>query len=139
MHALSGARGNAGSLSGSIVIAPAEADGVNRTGHASPTADEHMNGIDDFLHLLHSDGADELKLHVGQPPIIVLDGEPKILEEPALTPENTEHILQSLADTRQRRVLRDRGVVEFIYTFRQRTKFVVRATLDGEIVGIDIH
>jgi len=98
-----------------------------------------MNSIDDLLHLLYSDGADELRLHVGQPPIVVLDGEDQLLEKPAITMEDAEQILHCIADSRQRRALRDYGIVEFIYTFRQRAKFVVQARLEGENLHIDIH
>ena len=98
-----------------------------------------MNSIEELLHLLYSDGADELRLHVGQPPIVVLDGEDQILEQPVITTEDAEQILHCIADTRQRRTLRECGTVEFIYTFRQRAKFVVRAQMKGESVQIDVH
>jgi len=98
-----------------------------------------MYAMDDLLHLLHSDGADELRLHVGQPPVIVLDGEQQPLEGPAITAEAAEHLLQSIANTRQRRELREHGVVEFIYRFRDRASFVVRVRMEDENVGMDIH
>ena len=98
-----------------------------------------MYSIDDLLHLVHSDGADELRLHVGQPPVIVLDDEQHTVEGPAITSEDAENLFHSLTDTRQRRELRERGVVEFVYRFRNRASFVVRARIEGENVGIDIH
>jgi len=98
-----------------------------------------MYSLDDLLHLLHSDGADELGLQVGQPPVLVLDGEPQLLEGPAITPEDAAQLFQSIADTRQRRELRDQGVVRFIYEFRGRARFVVYARLENENVRMDIH
>jgi len=95
--------------------------------------------MDDLLHLLHSDGADALRLHVGQPPVIVLEGEPQPLEGPPITTEDVAQLLQSITNTRQRRELREHGVVEFIYRFRSRASFVVRARMEGEQVGLDIH
>jgi Tfp pilus assembly pilus retraction ATPase PilT len=65
--------------------------------------------MDDLLHLVHSDGADGLRLQVGEPPVIVLDGEPQPIEGPAISTEEAEHLLQSITDTRQRRDLRERG------------------------------
>ena len=62
--------------------------------------------MDDLLHLVHSDGADGLRLQVGQPPVVVIDGEDQQVERPAITVENAERLLQSITDTRQRRVLR---------------------------------
>lgn len=100
---------------------------------------EHMNPIDDLLHVLHSDGADALRLYVGQPPIVVLDGEDQPLEAPAVTIEDADQILHNIANSRQRRTLRASGSVEFIYTFRERASFVVQARLEGENVEISIH
>ena len=98
-----------------------------------------MYSMDHFLHLVHSDGADESRLHVGQPPVIVLDGEQQPLEGPAITTEDAEQLLQSITNTRQRRDLREHGAVEFIYRFRGRASFVVRARLEDENVKMDIH
>jgi Tfp pilus assembly ATPase PilU len=69
----------------------------------------------------------------------VLEGEPQELEGPAITTEDAEHLLQSITNTRQRRDLRENGVVEFIYRFRRCASFVVRARMEDENVGIDIH
>jgi Tfp pilus assembly ATPase PilU len=98
-----------------------------------------MYSMDDLLYLVHSDGADELRLHVGQPPVLVLDGEPQPIEGPAITTEDAAQLWHSIADTRQRRALRDHGVVEFIYRFRGRASFVVLARMEDENVGMDIH
>ena len=98
-----------------------------------------MYSIDDLLYLVSSDGADELRLHVGTPPVIVLGGEQHTIEGPAITTEDAEQLLQSVASTRQRRELRERGEVQFIYRFRRITDFVVRARMEDENVGIDIH
>jgi len=100
---------------------------------------ERMNSIDDFLHVLHSDGADALRLYIGRPPIVVLDGEDQALEAPSVTIEDADRILLSLANSRQRRTLRTSGSVEFIYTFRERASFIVQARMEGETVEINIH
>jgi Tfp pilus assembly ATPase PilU len=98
-----------------------------------------MYSMDDLLHLVNSDGADELRLHVGTPPVIVLGGEHHTIEGPPITTEDAEQFLQSIASTRHRRELRERGVVQFIYRFRRITDFVVCARMENENVGIDIH
>jgi Tfp pilus assembly ATPase PilU len=98
-----------------------------------------MYSIDDLLHLVKSDGADELWLHVGTPPIIVLQGEQHTIEGPPLTPEDVAELLQGIANSRQRRELRNRGMVQFIYRFRRVTDFVVRVRMEDGNVGIDIH
>ena len=98
-----------------------------------------MYYMDDLFHLVHSDGADGLKLSVGQPPVIVLDGEYQPIEGPLITTEVAEQLLRSITDTRQRRELRERGAVEFIYRFRGRASFVVCAKIQEENVSMDIH
>ncbi len=98
-----------------------------------------MHAMDDLLHLLHSDGADQLRLRVGRPPILVLDREEQELESPVISMADAERLLEDIADTRQRRELREQGRVEFIYKFRNRASFVIRAWMDGENVALDIH
>ena len=98
-----------------------------------------MYSMDDLLHVVHSDGADGLKLEVGRPPIIVIDGEDQPVEGPAITVEDADHLLRSITDTRQRRDLREHGAIEFIYRFRQCADFVVHARIRDETVSIDIH
>ena len=80
-----------------------------------------------------------MRLRVGQPPVIVLEGEPQPLEGPAITTEDAAQLLQSITNTRQRRELREHGVVEFIYRFRGRASFVVQARMEDMQVGMDIH
>jgi Tfp pilus assembly pilus retraction ATPase PilT len=98
-----------------------------------------MYSMDDLLHVLHSDGADGLKLQAGQPPIIVIDGEDQELDGPAITVEDAEQLLQSITGTRQRRDLRERGDVEFVYRFRQCASFVVHAMIREGNVCIEVH
>jgi Tfp pilus assembly ATPase PilU len=98
-----------------------------------------MYSMDDLLHLASSDGADELRLHVGTPPVIVLDGEPHTIEGPPITTEDAEQLLHSVATTRQKRELRERGEVQFVFRFRRITDFVVRASMEDKNIGIDIH
>lgn len=95
--------------------------------------------MDTLLHLLHSDGADALRLCVGAPPVVVLDGQPQNLPRSAITTEEVEQLFQSIADTRQRRELRDQGRVEFLYRFRDRASFVVHAKMEGDNIHMEIH
>ena len=98
-----------------------------------------MYSMDDLLHLVHSDGADGLKLQIGRPPVIIMDGEAQEIEGPGITLENAQELLHSITDTRQRRDLREHGALEFIYRFRSCASFVVRARIEDEQVSIDIH
>jgi Tfp pilus assembly pilus retraction ATPase PilT len=98
-----------------------------------------MYSIEDLLRLLHSEGADALRLRAGAPPVIVLDGEPQAVEGPAITAENAAGFIRDLSTTRQRRELRDQGVVRFVYRFRSATDFVVCARVESDGIAIEIH
>jgi Tfp pilus assembly ATPase PilU len=98
-----------------------------------------MYSMDDLLLLVKSDEADALRLRVGRPPVVVLEGKHLLIERPAIPHEDAEQLLRGLASTRQRRELRERGFVQFVYRFRGATDFVVRAWIEDAQVGIDIH
>ncbi len=95
--------------------------------------------MDDLLYLVNSDGADGLKLRVGDSPVILMDGEPHPVEGPPVTVENLEQFLHSLTTTRQRRDLREHGLVQFIFRFRGSTDFVICAKMEEGNVAIDVH
>jgi Tfp pilus assembly ATPase PilU len=98
-----------------------------------------MYSISDLLQLMNSDAADELRLHVGTPPVIVLEGEHHPMDGPALVAEDVVQMLQAIANSRQRREFWEHGKVQFVYRFRQATDFVVCAWQKGDFVGIEIH
>jgi len=95
-----------------------------------------MYSIDELLQLVKEEQADEIRLAAGSPPIFVNQGEPLAVEGPGLTVEDVEQMLLNLADTRNRRVLRDTGRVQFLYTFRKKTPFLVAAELKGEVLRL---
>ncbi len=95
--------------------------------------------MDDLLYLIHSDGADGLRMEVGRPPIVIMDGEDQEIEGSAATAEDAERLLQSVTDTRQRRELREQGKVEFIFKFRHCASFVVHAEIRDENLFLEAH
>ena len=70
--------------------------------------------------------------------MIVLDGQPQPIEGPELSSENMLALLQSVADSRQRRELRESGKLLFVYRFRRLTDFVVRAHVREEVLSIEV-
>jgi hypothetical protein len=95
--------------------------------------------MNDLLTLVTTDQAEGLSLHSGQMPVVRLGGEPHPIEGPAITIENAEMLLGSLATTRQVRELRERGTYEFIYTFRESTRFRVRAWMQDDQLQLDLQ
>ena len=101
---------------------------------------KRMYSMEDLLSLARNEHAEELKLHVGKPPVIVREGEHHVIEGPDITPENTEQFLLEITDTRQRRYLRERGWMQFFYPFRGGlTRFLVLAKIEDDGIGFDIQ
>jgi len=98
-----------------------------------------MYSMDNLLTLVRTEQARELRVHVGTPPIIVLEEEQHALESPPITPEIAEQLLRSIANTRQMRELKERGAVTFIYTLRGASPFLIRAKIDHENVAFDVE
>jgi len=95
--------------------------------------------MDDLLELMRTEQAEELRLHVGSPPVTVLHGDSHTVEGPAITAEDAEHFLLSITNTRQRRQIRERGWAQFFYMFRGATRFLILARIEDENVGFDIR
>src|SRR5213075_254386 len=92
----------------------------------------------DLLTLVLSERAEGLSLRAGEPPVVHLRADPHTIEGPAITPENAESLLRSLADTRQVRQLRAAGALEFVYTFRD-ISFRVQVRAEDEDVSLDLQ
>jgi len=97
-----------------------------------------MYSMDDLLELVNTERAEELRLHVGTPPVMVRRGEHHTVEGPVITAEDAEQFLLSIANTRQRREIRVRGWAQFFF-IRGSVRFLVRARVKGENVGFDIR
>lgn len=88
--------------------------------------------MDDLLQLVQSERAEALRLVVGHAPVIVVKGKGHRLEGPPLTAENAEVFLQSIADSRQRRHLRENGWAQFFYKFQGSARFLIAAEIERE-------
>jgi Tfp pilus assembly ATPase PilU len=96
--------------------------------------------MNDLLQLVYSEEGNGLRLHVGQPPVAVLREDiHHSVEGPPIATEEMAELLHSISDTRQRRELAGRGIVQFIYRFRNVMDVLVCARLKDEQVEIDIH
>ena len=103
--------------------------------------------MDDLLALADAEKADKLKLHFGKPPVMVWydkypklpGGKASLIEGPAITSEDSEHFLFSLANSRQRREIRERGGATFFFLFRGSILFLVRASVTDGVVGFEIQ
>ena len=97
-----------------------------------------MYYMDHLLILLTAENARELQFRAGSPPIILSEGENHLLQGPSVTDEDMMLLLRSMANSRQMRELRMNGAVQFIYTPRGRSPFLVRANMEDENVEFDV-
>jgi Tfp pilus assembly pilus retraction ATPase PilT len=98
-----------------------------------------MYSMDDLLQLARTERVEELRLHVGKPPVTVRRSVRHVVEGPPITAEDAERFLLSIANTRKRREIRERGWAQFFYMFRRKTRFLVLAKVEEEGVGFDIE
>lgn len=89
--------------------------------------------VGDLLKLLRKERAQKLQLQVGLPPRLVIKREDFEVEGPPITREIADALLRSVADSRQIRAFRERGVITFFFEF-DRSRFFVRAVeKDGNV------
>lgn len=93
-----------------------------------------MYQMDHLLTMLTIEKASELEFRAGSPPVIVLEDEQRVLQGPPITGDEVVQLLRGLATSRQMRSLRESGAVQFIYTTRGRSPFLVHARMEGENV-----
>jgi Tfp pilus assembly ATPase PilU len=98
-----------------------------------------MYSMSHLLELAHTEHAEQLSICVGAPPVFVIEDRRHEVEGHALTAEEAEQLLRGIANTRQMRELRARGTVQFMYTFRGATSFLVCARLQHELIGFEIR
>jgi Tfp pilus assembly ATPase PilU len=97
-----------------------------------------MYHMDHLLTLLTAENAQELRFRADSPPIVVSETEQRPLQGPPVTSEEVVQLLRSLASSRQIRDLRNGGIVEFVYTTRGRSPFLVRAKMENGNVVFDV-
>jgi Tfp pilus assembly ATPase PilU len=97
-----------------------------------------MYQMDHLLDMLTTEKAKALRFRAGHPPIIVSDHEQHALQGPPLTGEEVMLLLRGMAASRLVRELQERSVVQFIYTSRGRSPFLVQAAIRDQNVGFDV-
>ncbi len=93
----------------------------------------------DLLTLAVSERAEGLSLRAGQPPIIHVRGEAHTIEGPAITAENADALLRSLAGHRYMREFRESGIAAFIHGFTDSAQFRVLASMERDGAHIDLQ
>jgi twitching motility protein PilT len=81
--------------------------------------------MSDLLQLMVSEGAADLHVRVGTPPVIRLHGILHRVEGPALRPEDTEELMRSITSEEHIQHVRERGGADFGFAFGEMARFRV--------------
>jgi twitching motility protein PilT len=81
--------------------------------------------MSDLLQLMVSEGAADLHIRVGCPPVIRLHGILHRVEGPALRPEDTEELMRSITSEEHIQHVRERGGADFGFAFGEMARFRV--------------
>src|ERR687888_2373482 len=81
--------------------------------------------MSDLLQLVVSEGAADLHLRVGVPPVIRLHGVVHRVEGPTLKPEDTEELMRSITSEDHIQHVRERGGADFGFAFGELARFRV--------------
>src|SRR5213593_2499182 len=81
--------------------------------------------MSDLLQLVVSEGASDLHVRVGAPPVIRLHGILHKVEGPSLKPEDTEELMRSITSEDHIQQVRERGGADFGFAFGEMARFRV--------------
>lgn len=98
-----------------------------------------MYCMKDLLELVVREGAEELRLELGKPAVMVLRGEPLAIDVPTVTSDNVAELFRSIATEEQIEELRKCGAVHFIYIFQNSARFGVTAAMQHENFNLKIR
>jgi twitching motility protein PilT len=83
--------------------------------------------MSDLLQLVVAEGASDLHLRAGVPPVIRLHGVLHRVEGPPLRPEDSEELMRSITSEEHVQQIRERGTVDFGFAFGELARFRVSA------------
>src|ERR1700719_441324 len=81
--------------------------------------------MSDLLQLVVSEGASDLHIRVGVPPVIRVHGILHRVEGPTLAPDDTEELMRSITSDDHIQHVRERGGADFGFAFGELARFRV--------------
>ncbi len=84
-----------------------------------------MIEMSDLLNLVVEEGASDLHVEVGVPPVLRINGSMAPLDTEPLTPEDTERLVKSVASDTHLQRIREEGGVDFGFAFENKARFRV--------------
>ncbi|MGH7969221.1 MAG: hypothetical protein ACREIC_10900 [Limisphaerales bacterium] len=98
-----------------------------------------MYSLGDLLNLVAREAAEELRLEPGRPPVMVLQGKPRVIDGALVTSDNVAELFRGIASEEQRREFELCGNIHFTFIAPNSAQFKVRATLQGESISLSIR
>ena len=98
-----------------------------------------LYSMSDLLALMEQQGAQELRVEPGTPPLLFVQGRAKPLAVASLSNEDIKELFRSFATAEQARELQACGDVRFIYNSHSSARFNVAATVQGEQLTLQIR
>ncbi|GEL07143.1 type IV pilus twitching motility protein PilT [Salisediminibacterium halotolerans] len=95
--------------------------------------------IEKLLRQAYTDGASDLHLTVGMPPVCRLHGELKTMDEPVLTPQTTESIAKTLIPEALWSSFENKGELDFSYGLRGVSRFRVNAYFQRSCISLAVR
>ena len=83
----------------------------------------------DLLNLVTREGAEELRLEPGRPPIMVLHGRARVMDGELVTSDNIVELFHSIATDEQNQELTRCGDMHFILTTQRSNRFKISAAM----------
>src|SRR5881628_400157 len=81
--------------------------------------------MDDLLQVVVDEGASDLHIRVGVPPVIRLHGSLVPLDLPVLKPEDTESLMKAITSESHIQKVRENGGTDFGFAFGEQARFRV--------------
>jgi len=98
--------------------------------------ESHDIEMNDLLQLAVDEGASDLHLTVGAPPLLRVHGGLQPLDAAALTPDDTERLMKSITSPDHQQRIREMGGTDFGFGFGERARFRVSVLKAKGNVGI---
>jgi len=93
-------------------------------------------GINDLLAVVVEQGASDLHISVGLPPMLRLHGGLQAVEGPPLKPEDTERLMKSITSEGNQQKVREIGGVDFGFSFGKLARFRVSVLRERGNIGM---
>ena len=97
-----------------------------------------MYRMQDLLELVAHEGAEELRLEPGRPPVMVLHGKVRVVDGTLITGDIVAELFRSNAADEQAQEFARCGEIHFIFMTEHSARFKIRAAMDGENLNLTV-